>query len=102
MEDARRVLLSIDRGVAGATLNRPEGRKAVDERLRSALEASLDQVADDPQIRALVLTGQDPAFCAGGDISAMRQRMGAAAGQLAGGGWIRQRRLHGMICALPA
>ena len=98
MEDAHRVVeLSIDRGVAVATLNRPEVRNAVDERIRSGLEAILEQVADDPNVRALVLTGKDPAFCAGGDISAMRTRMGAPAGQLAGSGWIRQRRLHGMI-----
>ena len=98
MEDAHRfVELSIDRGVAVATLNRPEVRNAVDERIRAGLEAILEQVADDPNVRALVLTGKDPAFCAGGDISAMRTRMGAPAGQLAGPGWIRQRRLHGMI-----
>src|SRR5260221_9777250 len=96
------VELSIDRGVAVATLNRPEVRNAVDERIRAGLEAILEQVADDPNVRALVLTGKDPAFCAGGDISAMRTRMGAPAGQLAGSGWIRQRRLHGMIGMLHA
>ncbi len=96
------VELSIDRGVAVATLNRPEVRNAVDERIRAGLEAVLEQVADDPNVRALVLTGKDPAFCAGGDISAMRTRMGAPAGQLAGSGWIRQRRLHGMIGMLHA
>jgi enoyl-CoA hydratase/carnithine racemase len=59
--------------VAVATLNRPEVRNAVDERIRSELEAILDHVANDQKIHALVLTGKDPAFCAGGDISAMRQ-----------------------------
>jgi enoyl-CoA hydratase/carnithine racemase len=103
VEDPHRfVELSIDRGVAVATLNRPEVRNAVDERIRAGLEAILEQVADDPNVRALVLTGKDPAFCAGGDISAMHTRMGAAAGQLAASGWIRQRRLHGMIGMLHA
>ena len=38
MEDARAfVELSIDRGVAVATLNRPEVRNAVDERIRAGL-----------------------------------------------------------------
>lgn len=86
--------------MALATLNRPEVRNAVDERIRSELEAILEQVADDPNLHALVLTGKDPAFCAGGDISAMRRRMGSPSGQLAASGWIRQRRLHGMIGAL--
>jgi len=102
VEDARRVELTIENGVAVATLNRPAVRNAVDERIRSELEAILEQVADDPNVRALILTGKDPAFCAGGDISAMRQRMGAAAGQIAARGWLRQRRLHGMIGALHA
>jgi enoyl-CoA hydratase/carnithine racemase len=43
------------------------------------------------------LTGNGTAFCAGGDISAMKQRLSAPAGQLGGSGWLRQRRLHGMI-----
>src|SRR5207237_3698260 len=51
-------------------------------------------------VRALGWTGKCPAMWAGGDFWAMRWRMGAPAGQLAGNGWIRQRRLHGMIGAL--
>jgi enoyl-CoA hydratase/carnithine racemase len=47
--------------VAVATLNCPEVRNAVDERIRSELEAILDHVANDQKIHALVLTGKDPA-----------------------------------------
>ncbi len=96
--DERRVEFSIEGGCVGvARLNRPAVRNAVDEPTRAELQAVLDQVANDASIKALVLTGNGPAFCAGGDISAMRQRMQQPAGSLAAKGWLRQRRLHGMI-----
>ena len=101
MTDSR-VGLAIEAGVAIATLNRPEVRNAIDERTRAELVAILEQVAADDGIRALVLTGTGTAFCAGGDISAMQQRLGEPAGTLGGKGWLRQRRLHGMIGALHA
>jgi enoyl-CoA hydratase/carnithine racemase len=100
VNEAQRVELTIENGVAVATLNRPEVRNAVDERTRSEMEDTLERVAGDDAIRAFVLTGKGTAFCAGGDISAMKQRLGAPAGQLGGSGWLRQRRLHGMIGAL--
>jgi enoyl-CoA hydratase/carnithine racemase len=86
--------------VAVAALNRPAVRNAIDEGTRTELNAILEQAAVDPEIRALVLTGNGPAFCAGGDISAMRERLGAPPGTLGKNGWLRQRRLHGMIEAL--
>ncbi len=89
-----------DGGVAVATLNRPQVRNAIDEATRADLAAILEQVANDSSVKALVLTGNGQAFCAGGDISAMRQRLGAPKGKLAASGWLRQRRLHGMIGAL--
>src|SRR5579859_6720865 len=95
-----RVELTIERGVAVATLNRPAVRNAIDERTRAELGEILERVAADDGIRGLVLTGNGPAFCAGGDISAMQQRLGEPAGTLAASGWLRQRRLHGMIAAL--
>jgi len=93
----RRVEFSIENGVGIATLNRPEVRNAIDEPTRAELGDILEQVAGDQDIRAFVLTGKGSAFCAGGDISAMQQRLSQSHGQLAGKGWLRQRRLHGMI-----
>jgi enoyl-CoA hydratase/carnithine racemase len=93
----RRVEFSIENGVGVATLNRPEVRNAIDEATRAELGDILEQVASDKDIHAFVLTGKGTAFCAGGDISAMQQRLSQAHGQLGGTGWLRQRRLHGMI-----
>lgn len=87
-------------GVAVATLNRPAVRNAIDDRARAELQEILDTVVSDDTISALVLTGNGSAFCAGGDISSMRERMAEPAGQLAGRGWFRQRRIHGMVGAL--
>jgi enoyl-CoA hydratase/carnithine racemase len=99
--DSPRVAFSIEAGGVGlARLNRPSVRNAIDEPTRAELQAILDRVANDSGIKALVLTGNGPAFCAGGDISAMRQRMQAPSGTLGANGWLRQRRLHGMIGSL--
>ena len=102
MDEGRRVELTIDSssGVAVVTFNRPEVRNAIDDATRAELQELLDRAADDPEIKALVLTGKGPAFCAGGDISAMQRRLGAPPGQLGGSGWLRQRRLHATITTL--
>jgi enoyl-CoA hydratase/carnithine racemase len=101
MDDDQRVEFRLEAGGVGvATLNRPAVRNAINEEIRSELQVILDRAANDPSIKALVLTGNGPAFCAGGDISAMRERLGAPTGQLGGSGWLRQRRLHGMVGSL--
>ncbi len=84
--------MQIDDGVAVITLNRPEVRNAIDDEMRQDFIAMLDQVTRDNAIRALVLTGAGKAFCAGGDIRGMRERMAALAGQVAFNGWSRQQR----------
>jgi len=50
------------------TLNRPEVLNAVSNRLLDELEAHLDDIASDAP-RALVITGQGRAFCAGSDLN---------------------------------
>jgi enoyl-CoA hydratase/carnithine racemase len=92
--------MQIDDGVAVITLNRPEVRNAIDDEMRQDLVAMLDQVTRDNAIRALVLTGAGKAFCAGGDIRGMRERMAAPAGQVAFNGWSRQQRTHHAVAAL--
>lgn len=50
------------------TMNRPEARNALNRDLIEALFAALVEADTDPTIRAVVLTGTDPAFCAGVDL----------------------------------
>jgi 2-(1,2-epoxy-1,2-dihydrophenyl)acetyl-CoA isomerase len=60
---------SVTGAVAWVTLNRPELRNAVDVRMRNALLAAIEEIRDDPGIRAAVVTGAGSAFCSGADLS---------------------------------
>lgn len=66
------VLVERDGPVATVTLNLPEKRNALTMELRLALLQALERLSEDGGCRAIVLTGAGGAFCAGGDISAMR------------------------------
>ncbi len=92
--------LRVNDGIATLLLNRPQVRNAIDDAMRAELVALLDRIARDDAIRAVVVTGQGPAFCAGGDIKGMRARMAAPPGEVAINGWRRQQRTHHAITAL--
>ena len=63
------ILLSDDHGaVRVLTMNRPEVRNALSTELFEALYAALGAADADESVRAVVLTGTDPAFCAGVDL----------------------------------
>lgn len=63
------VLLSTDRdGVRTLTLNRPARKNAINPELWRRLRDALRDAADDPDLRALVITGAGGAFCSGADI----------------------------------
>lgn len=53
--------------VAVVTLNRPEARNALNADLVAAFPRAIRDADADPEVRAIVLTGADPAFCAGFD-----------------------------------
>ncbi len=55
--------------VAVITLNRPQRLNAYDVHMRDGLFAALGAVRDDPEVRGLVLCGNGPAFCSGGDLN---------------------------------
>lgn len=87
--------------VAILRMNRPDARNAVDESLRGALIAALQDAAVDPAVGALVLTGVGSAFCAGGDIAGMKARLEQAPGAVAAQGWQHQRRnTHRLVTLL--
>lgn len=50
------------------TMNRPEARNALSRDLIRTLYAALSEADDDESVHAVVLTGADPAFCAGVDL----------------------------------
>lgn len=60
--------------VATVTLNRPRVRNALNAELRLRLPATLAQADADPGVDVVILTGADPAFCAGLDL----KELGAA------------------------
>jgi enoyl-CoA hydratase len=55
--------------VAVIKMNRPDKRNALDADQIAALGEALAWLAREPEVRAAVLTGAGPAFCAGGDIT---------------------------------
>jgi enoyl-CoA hydratase/carnithine racemase len=61
--------VSRDGHVAVLTIDRPEKRNAMTAAMWAALPGVLASLADDPTVRALVVTGSGPSFCAGADIS---------------------------------
>ncbi len=63
-----RVSIEISNGVADVRLNRPEKMNALDAAMFRAIVEAGDQVAADPTVRAVVLSGAGRAFCAGLDI----------------------------------
>ncbi|MFP1680507.1 enoyl-CoA hydratase/isomerase family protein [Alloalcanivorax sp. C16-2] len=58
-------------GVVVVTLSRPGTRNALDEVLREELRAVVSRLADDQDLRALVIQGEGGAFCAGGDLKSI-------------------------------
>lgn len=57
-----------DGEVAVLTLNRPEVRNALSMELLGKLRESISELDEDPNVRAIILTGADPSFCAGVDL----------------------------------
>ena len=86
------------RGVATITLARPEKRNALDRATIDALTEAARTIGSDDGVRVVVLTGEGAAFCAGGDLSWMREQIEATPEERAEGA----RALAGMLGALDA
>jgi 2-(1,2-epoxy-1,2-dihydrophenyl)acetyl-CoA isomerase len=71
------LLVEQNGAVATLTLNRPKSKNALDQALIQALGPALSRAAEDPAVRAIVLTGAGGAFCSGADLKA---------GMMGGGG----------------
>jgi 2-(1,2-epoxy-1,2-dihydrophenyl)acetyl-CoA isomerase len=72
------VQYDVTSGVATVTLNRPEAMNALNTELKTALRDTLLGAAEDPHVRAVVLTGNGRAFCVGQDLGEHAANLGAA------------------------
>jgi len=62
------LIFEVQDSVAKITLNRPKAFNSFNKDLALALHKALDNCAEDSSIRAVVLTGEGKAFCAGQDL----------------------------------
>jgi enoyl-CoA hydratase len=67
------VLNDVADSIATVTLNRPERRNALSGELLTLLTQTLTELNERPDVRVIVLTGADPAFCAGLDLTELGQ-----------------------------
>src|SRR5690606_14768101 len=73
MQEYENLRYVVEAGIARLTLNRPSKGNALSMALRAELRPALLDVAENPDVRALVLSGEGTNFCTGGDIGDMQQ-----------------------------
>src|SRR3954452_22150649 len=67
---SQRVTIEVADHVAVVTLNRPDKHNALDGAMFEGIVEAAEQVAQMPEVRAVVLHGAGPSFCSGLDVSA--------------------------------
>lgn len=73
--------LNSNNTIATLTMDAPGTRNALDAEMRSTFETALYDIKKNDHIRCIILTGAGKAFCAGGDLSAMRQGIDVVGGR---------------------
>src|SRR5947207_1911205 len=71
------VLVSVEAGVQTITLNRPDKLNALNPEMHGLLRAAFERAGDEPDIRAVLLTGAGRGFCTGQDLAERDVRPGA-------------------------
>ena len=68
------LLEKIEGGIATLTMNRPESLNALSGEMMEAMSEAVPRLAEDPDVKVIVLTGAGRGFCAGGDVKGMASR----------------------------
>ena len=69
------LLFTVSQGIARITLNRPERMNAFTFEMIDAWTAALQQCRADDAVKVILVTGAGSAFCSGGDIVEMGDRL---------------------------
>lgn len=67
--------LEVSDGVAVLTLNVPEKRNAMTPELTAEFPAAIEEVRNNPQVRAMILTNTGGVFSAGGDLRTLEEQL---------------------------
>jgi len=97
MADYEKILLKVEDGVATITLNRPKEWNALCRELNREMEEALRTVAGSPDVRVLIITGNEKFFAAGADVREMMSADPFAARRTSAEGG----RINEMIESLP-
>ena len=60
--------VEISDGIGTVTMHRPESRNAINPAMREGLRTAIAELEQNDEVQAMILTGSDPAFCAGLDL----------------------------------
>ena len=71
--DSAPILVEVNSGVCVITLNRPQARNAMTAEMAAQYAAALRSADANPDVRAIVVTGAGAGFCAGADLSILRE-----------------------------
>src|SRR6188768_1949463 len=71
-----RVLITLSDGVADVRFNRADKRNALDNTMFQAIAEAGEDLKSEPGVRAVVLSGDGPSFCAGLDFSSFQAMAG--------------------------
>jgi 2-(1,2-epoxy-1,2-dihydrophenyl)acetyl-CoA isomerase len=77
MADYQAILYELRGGVAQITLNRPDAANSLNYQLSTELLDALIRSEENPEVRALILTGTGRFFCAGADLKSFYTQVGA-------------------------
>lgn len=67
------IILTKADGVAVIQMNNPKAMNALEDELSAELLSAYKDVAADPAVGAVILTGAEKAFCAGGDLKKLNE-----------------------------
>jgi methylglutaconyl-CoA hydratase len=57
-----------ENGIATLTLNRPEKRNALHPTMVAQIKSAIEEISNDKETKALIITGEGSSFCAGADL----------------------------------
>ncbi len=73
--DYQDIIYTKEEGIATITLNRPDRMNAFSPEMLKSIHKAVEDTAKDNEARVLVITGAGKAFCAGGDVKAMSEKL---------------------------